>query len=359
MDFLVAEPGVTALVDGQYGSTGKGVIAAYIANFYGRHFNLVTSNAGPNSGHTSHFGDEEVVLKQLPTLAVQTLKRWGYMPTIYLNGGAVVNHALLTGEVYTHLGVARRGQVVVHPCAAEITEALRLQDGENVKNVASTGQGVGPAIIAKLGRRPEAVIGNPVNDKRNAAYILGTLTHALNDTTQRVFMEVSQGFSLGINQSRFYPNTTTRECTVGQALADAGISPRRLHKVIMSLRTFPIRVGNTENTSGGCYSDQVELDWKQIGQQPEYTTVTKRQRRVFSFSRNQFIDALTVNTPDVLFINFMNYLKPEDRTEWMVANILEPYVRVMGRFPDAVLAGMGPFISDVKNVNLQTGAIQK
>jgi len=56
-------------------------------------------------------------------------------------------------------------------------------------------------------------------------------------------MEVSQGFSLGIN-SEFYPKVTSRECTVMQGLADARIAPSKLAKTYMAIRTYPIRVGD-------------------------------------------------------------------------------------------------------------------
>lgn len=356
LSFLIKYPGAVGLVDGQYGSTGKGVVASAIAQDVGMHFGIVTSNAGPNSGHTSFWRDHQIVLKQLPTLAVQTVYRHGVMPLTYLNAGAVIDREILEREVRNFLGRDFHSRVMVHPVASEINEGCKNQDAANVDNIASTGQGVGPALQFKLGRHMDAVIGSP-HKPPSPWFSLGNLMHRVNDISERVFVEVSQGFSLGLNQSRFYPCTTTRECTIGQALSDAGIAPSRLRHTIMALRTYPIRVGNTSGSSGGNYPDQQEIQWQDIGIEPEFTTVTGRQRRVFTWSNMQYIDALVANTPSVIFLNFINYLPVTERRDFIVKCILEPYLRVLNMRPLAVLVGNGPLETDVHSVNIETGEI--
>lgn len=352
VSFLVDKPGITALVDGQFGSTGKGVIASYLAEHLGTHYSMVTSNAGPNSGHTSYNKDgSEVILKQLPTFAVQAASRHGYLPTIYLNGGAVIDRALLNGEIRKYLPLNGPGETYVHPAAAEVSADSKKSDEENIRAIASTGQGVGPAIIGKLMRNLENVIHKPKRGCQNVVlndlFNVANLNMATNDRHSRIFMEVSQGFSLGPNQG-FYPQVTSRECTVAQALADAGAAPQRLNNVVMAVRTYPIRVGSTENSSGGCYPDQTEIQWSDIGVEAELTTVTKRPRRLFTWSNQQFRAAVAANRPDVLFINFMNYLPPETHEEFLYNMVYAPYSQVMGRNPKLVLLGEGPRACDVK-----------
>jgi adenylosuccinate synthase len=134
--------------------------------------------------------------------------------------------------------------------------------------------------------------------------------HRIKPERNAYFMEVSQGFSLGIN-SQFYPKVTSRECTVMQGLADARIPPRHLAVTYMAIRTMPIRVGNVDgHSSGNWYSDQQELTWDQVGATPELTTVTKRVRRIASFSMEQFIEACYANDPDYVFVSHMDYLDP-------------------------------------------------
>lgn len=321
--------GVYALVDGQYGSTGKGVAAGLLAEHFKDRVEVVTSNAGPNSGHTSYVGDRKVVLKQLPTYAVVChLLETTFSPLVYLNGGAVINHEILKREM-DEFPV----NVVLHPAAARIDADCLFEDQGNVAYMASTGQGIGPALVRKLQRRPEAVVG-------------GT-GHSIELHKRIVFMEVSQGFSLGIN-SGFYPHVTTRECTVAQGLADAGLSPFDLREVLMCVRTFPIRVGNTEGSSGPHYPDQREVTWEELGQQPEYTTVTKRVRRVFTWSDQQFRLALRANRPSAIFLNFVNYLNREEIPAFIEKRILQPYKYEMGKTLPTLLLGHGPKSTDVE-----------
>ena len=130
--------------------------------------------------------------------------------------------------------------------------------------------------------------------------------------SDKILIEGAQGYSLGINAG-FYPYCTSRDCTPARFLADCGVPHGFLAKVIGTLRVHPIRVGSTtDGYSGDVYPDQEELSWDDIGDsgvEPELTTVTKRKRRVFSFSMLQFHEAVLACQPDELFLNFMNYDK--------------------------------------------------
>lgn len=329
--------GVHALVDGQFGSTGKGVIAAAFAEaFHGAvHWNI--TNAAPNSGHTFYTekDDMKVVLKQLPTFAIAeryVQKNHYDEARILLTNGAVINQEILDKEIAEH-GLQNH-RVRVAPNAARISEMDINTDAAHVAGVASTGQGVGPAIIFKMQRVPWG------------GFRYGFTP--INYRTEIIFMEVSQGFSLGIN-SGFYPYVTSRECTVSQALADAGLPPQAHRKTVMAVRTYPIRVGNSPEGgwSGPCYEDQEEITWQQLDQPPEMTTVTGRVRRVFTWSATQYRHSLLANHPDVIFVNFCNYLRPGTVDEWVYENVYAPYRHILGRSPDAIIMGYGPRTSDL------------
>jgi len=121
-------------------------------------------------------------------------------------------------------------------------------------------------------------------------------------------VEIPQGYGLSLN-GRFYPHCTSRDCSVMQGLSDAGIHPHLLGKTLLVLRTFPIRVGNIgEHSSGGCYSDQHETTWADLGLTPEITTVTKRVRRVFTWSQSQVSEAMSANRPDAIFLSHADYV---------------------------------------------------
>ncbi len=332
---FLQDPGFYVLVDGQYGSTGKGLAAGLLAEMFHHKVHGVVSNAGPNSGHTNYYNGEQIVLKQLPSFGV-TAHKCGSKPTIYLDAGAVIEQDTLMSEIHDH-GVS--GHVYVHPHASYVSPEAKKADASNVGAIGSTGKGTGPAQINKMMRRSDGVVGA-------SALELGAHVEVMPyDHSKTYFVEVSQGFSLGIN-SGFYPYTTSRECTVMQALSDASVHPMFYRDSIMVVRTFPIRVAGN---SGPCYYDQIETSWDQLGVTPEITTVTKKVRRVFTWSSLQFMEALIANRPNVVLLNFVNYLVNLniDVDKFVRENVIEPYVAVMGHMPKALLLGYGPNSEDV------------
>lgn len=337
---LFHQYGAHVLVDGSFGSTGKGVLAAWLAaqQVWDERISGVISNAGPNSGHTFYHGDEKHVLKQLPTFAVAS-HLLGYTIPIYLSAGAVIDPVILNAEIKRYPGIP----VMVHPNAAVITDADRHSEADpagTISAVAGTRSGTGMALARKIMRDPSAIA-------RNDVRIEGATIEALDLQwwKQSYFVEVSQGFSLGINQP-FYPKVTSRECTVSQALADAGLPPAACTRTYMSCRTFPIRVGNVDgHSSGDWYPDQEETSWEALGVEAERTTVTNRVRRVATFSDEQFRAACRANNPDVVFMNFMNYLPPEGQSD-----LRKGIGRIRDDLPKwfQLVEGYGPKSEDVK-----------
>lgn len=333
------EKGAYVLVDGQYGSTGKGALAALISATVGDRLTVVTTNAGPNSGHTGYYRQDEsseplpIITRQIPVAGVMC----DHPVLVYLNGGAIIDPKVLKEET-DKFGPL---DLWVHPNAA-IIDPEYMDDVPSLRSIASTGKGVGQALARKVLREP-----NVAKFRRELLNDICNIKEYEWDWCRDVvFVETAQGFSLGINSS-FYPFTTSRECTVQQAITDARIPHNKVRKVIMSLRTYPIRVGDTaDGTSGGCYSDQEEVSWSQLGVDPELTTVTKRVRRIFTWSRQQFCDALRINQPNALFLNFCQYVQ-DDAWSDFVAMVHNDYHKIMGGPPDFILYGWGPRPEDV------------
>jgi len=342
---LFSDHGIHCIVDGQFGSTGKGALAAFLAqqaldgfdNDWGGCF----SNAGPNSGHTFYYGDEKHVLKQLPSFAVYTALA-GHPIPVFLTGGAIIDPAILCAEAEKYPEI----DILVHPNAAVIgQEDKAAEHSGSIAAVAGTRSGTGAVLARKVMRDPAAVFSahwKNTHFPRNVHLDSYYNQIRMRDVYERpYFMEVSQGFSLGLN-SRFYPKVTSRECTAAQGLADAGIAPQSLQRVYLALRTYPIRVGNVDGfSSGDCYGDQYETTWEAISQQPELTTVTQRVRRVFSFSEQQAQEAILANQPDFVFVNFLNYLN-----DWEQDQLLDK-VAELGNHEFEILRGYGPKVEDI------------
>lgn len=338
---LFRSNGVHCVVDGQYGSTGKGALAAYLAEqaFQDKHyFSGSIYSGGPNSGHTCYFEDTKIVLKQLPTFAVYSSMRGVIMP-VYLSAGAVIDRDILKKEADMY----PRIPIFVHPNAVIVTdEDRKAEETGSIAAVAGTRSGTGEALARKIRREPNALAGASLG---LLAHNISVQNHRLKPEQNCYFMEVAQGFSLGIN-SHFYPKVTSRECTVMQGLSDARIAPRHLSMTYMAIRTYPIRVGNIdEYTSGNWYTDQFEIDWDELGVEPELTTVTKRIRRVATFSMNQFYDACYANDPNVVFISHMDYLNRENQRNFM-EDLNSARINMGKNF--RFIGSFGPKVTDVR-----------
>ena len=325
------------IVDGQFGSTGKGLIAASLALKPENECQIATTNASANAGHTSIIGSRKFITFHLPTFAVVQ------QCVAYLNAGAIINPKLLFKEM-EEVGFPRN-LLRIHPRAAVITDedvAAEASSDSAQTKLASTRKGVGTALANKILRRSKLAGETP----ELAEFIEVIDLHTCLNWGDRIVVEIPQGFSLGINSGFSYPYCTSRDVTVMQGLADACIHPVYLGQTMMSLRTYPIRVGNIIEggvqlgTSGPCYPDQEEITFESIGQPEELTTVTKRIRRIFSFSTTQYRDACEVNRPDLVFLNFCNYLKDRDQLSDMVCDMTLAHMA-------PTHFGFGPAVEDV------------
>jgi adenylosuccinate synthase len=282
-------------------------------------------------------GDEKIVLKQLPTFAVY-LYLHGITIPVYLSAGAVINTDILKQEANRYPNLP----IFVHPNAAIISNAdIESESHGTIAEVAGTRSGTGAALARKILRDQSAIAGNAMPFIAANVVIQG---HRVKPEKAPYFMEVSQGFSLGIN-SQFYPKVTSRECTVMQGLADARIAPTMLSKTYMAIRTYPIRVGNVEgHSSGNWYPDQRETTWEELDVKPELTTVTQRIRRVATFSMEQFYEACYANDPNIVFISHMDYLR--DAEHDLMVESLQIAQENMGK-NFSFLYGYGPKTGDI------------
>ena len=310
----------SVLIDGQFGSTGKGLAAAYIFEVIKDQYDwekvVCITNAAPNAGHTTITAEgRKFVTFHMPTMGVLSPNS-----PIFLNAGAIIDIEMLKKEV-EDLGV-NPNRVFIHQNAAVITPEdaeYEKQRSSSQTKIASTQKGVGRALARKVGRDGR-VVRDFASDLVNSGFNIST--NDANHYLMRGFaamVETPQGMGLSLNNG-FYPHCTSREVSVSQSLSDAGLHPSTLAHTLATFRTFPIRVGHIYDedgqiigNSGPVYPDQIELSWDYFrGVEPERTTVTKRVRRIFSFSEQQYAEALIRLRPTYVHIGFCDYFNDED-----------------------------------------------
>ena len=341
---------VSTVVGGQFGSEAKGSAVAWLTSQLiesGRMFDIVTAGNGSQSGHTSIHAGKKRVLFHLPT-ASAIANEYGVYPTVYLNAGAVINPVVLEQELKDN---PLPDGLFIHPEAAVITDECLEEEGKSdssTTKIASTRKGVGAALARKILRKGKVA--------REDAFLKQFIRKLdLNGSMlngRSVLVEIPQGVSLSLNQSGFYPYTTSRDCTPSAALSDAGIHPSFFGQSMVVMRTYPIRVGAIKEggvelgQSGGCYADQYETSWEELGVEAEITTVTKRVRRVFTWSNKQLLETFSICRPDVLVLTFCNYLKAQHQLDEIKDAVLN-VSKVLRMPPPKIYYEWGPTTDDI------------
>jgi adenylosuccinate synthase len=312
------------IIDMQYGSTGKGLLAGYLAEKYQP--DVVVTAWGPNAGHTYiNSNGRKFVHRMLANGIVSPALR-----AVLIGPGSVIDLDCLQREILDCKDLMKGKVVVIHPHAVIVGQKHRETEARNVK-IGSTMKGTGAAVIQRIERDPDNSvvacdnIPNEFFDKLHFNGIECICSDSLYQTIVKraklIQIEGAQGFSLSMYHG-FYPYTTSRDVTPAQVMADCALPIGLKPLVYGTLRTFPIRVANRYDedgkqlgTSGPFYRDQKELEWSDIGLEPELTTVTKLPRRIFSFSRDQLRHAMHYCAPDKVFLNFANYLTDHETLE--------------------------------------------
>lgn len=311
------------VTDGQFGSTGKGLVSSYLTMEYEPE--ILSSTNMSNAGHTAVFTNgDKFISKILPTGAV--LKKWcGDSHTIFIGPTAGFTIEQLQKEM-DECQISH-GNLIIHPRAGVITNKHKEMEagGGGTKHLASTMQGCGAMIAEKVMRGQDVALARdyPALDQYIERHNWSANIMDRLNAGQTMLHDGSQGFSLDINHGHSYPFCTSRQTTATQYIADMGLPADVMGDIYLVIRPYPIRVGNvvedgnTVGYSGDWYDDQEELTWKQVAEScgapesiadGERTTVTGRIRRVATFSEKQLKQAILVNGCDHIVLNFANYV---------------------------------------------------
>lgn len=333
---------VTAVVGGQYGSEGKGVVVAELADYN----DVFIRTGGPNAGHSIIHHGKKWAMQMLPC---------GWInqdATLILGPGAVVSIDILNAEVAAiekvhginvsnRLYIDSRATILLHDHAVEEGHT----DGRIHQRIGSTGEGVGAARRAKLMRGQEMCklardMGSEIN-----GIVADTVTLLRHMSPRRVLLEGTQGYGLSLHLGQ-WPYVTSHMCTAPQLAADAGLPG--VDTCWMVVRTFPIRVAGN---SGPLHNETTwEAVSKHCGREViEKTTVTKKIRRVGLWDSRMVQEAAYVNGAHFISLNFADYLHKDMQyvTEWeSVPEQVKDHLLEVDQLTQADLAFVGTGFSE-------------
>jgi adenylosuccinate synthase len=302
-----------AVIGGQWGDEGKGKIIDYLAE---RVDAVVRYAGGNNAGHT--------VVNEKGTFQLHLVPSGVCWPGVYgiIGNGVVVSPDVLLDELNQ---LAQRGVETVHLYVSERAHVIMpyhvLLDGleEEARGagaIGTTGRGVGPAYLDKVGRAgirvgdlldEEALIPrleqtlqfknalitkiyghDPLSRDELLAqcldwgeklrpYVRATedIVRDLLDQNKSVLLEGAQGTMLDIDHGS-YPYVTSSSPTIGGACTGLGINPQAIAGVLGVFKAYSTRVGSGPMPSE--LHDDVGEEIRLKAQ--EFGTTTGRARRI-------------------------------------------------------------------------------
>jgi len=351
-DYLFKPGKLTFVMDGQFGSSGKGKISSYIGE-NADDWTFACNAFSAQAGHWVRLDDgREYFYQHLNSVAYLTDK----YEKLYIGAGSVIELPALLREIEVNkvppekLGIDPKAMILDESIDAGFErgvigfDGIPLMDGRKHRGTASRGStchGCGSALARKVLRRSSVLTAD------RCLYLADYICDVPTEIIRRLkrgesgLLEIAQGFPLSLN-GRFFPFTTSRNVTTSQALSDMFIPPKYAGTVVINLRTLPIRINSKkyisedgrhltweevqngvphtvfEGNSGPWYPDQKELTWEEVTKNSgspdpivEMTSVTKLPRRIATFSRENVEEAIRFNDAGkgvVLSLNFANYI---------------------------------------------------
>jgi adenylosuccinate synthase len=339
----------TCVVGLQWGDEAKGKIVDRLG---GEHDVVVRYNGGANAGHTVVRDGKTFKLSLLPTGVLEPRLR------SVIGNGVVVFPPRFREEVeqLRAAGVDVRDNLIVSDHAHVIfpyhLEEERLSEhGAGGPAIGTTGRGIGPCYMDKVGRlcgirigdllhgpalreklkfvvpRKNAILQALADGETHRQFSADELTDEylahgdylrpfVTDTTHllhravrdgnRILFEAAQGSLLDVDFGT-YPFVTSSNSTPAGVWSGSGVSARRLDRVVGVIKAYTTRVGRgpfpTELNDG---PDGVGERIRRIGR--EYGTVTGRPRRVGWFDAVAVRYAAALGSVDELALMLLDVL---------------------------------------------------
>lgn len=279
---------IQLVIGGQYGSEGKGGVVSWLAQNF--NYDLIIRTGAPNAGHGFLKPDgEKIIMRQLPCT-------WPFQDVpIYLPSGCVIDEKVLKNETKMLKDFGYKSPITISPFASVIEkDAITIE--KQIKT-GTTRKGIGATRAKKCLRSAKLF-----PSKSDITLDI------LNDPKSKILIESTQGFGLSLNY-KHYPYCTSTDIMPYQILQDAD-TPFGVHdiEVWMVIRTFPIRIAGN---SGYLFN---ETSWENLQQKygnhipVEYTSVTKKVRRVGEFDVSLVKDAIQRCNPSKIVLTFVDYL---------------------------------------------------
>ena len=339
---------VTVVVGGQWGDEGKGRIVDLLAE---KAQIVARYSAGNNAGHT--------IINELGEFALHLVPAGIFYPdkVCVIGNGVVIDPPVLLEEIAAleKRGVSVKGRLFIsdrahvlmpwHRLIDELDEKLRGQGA-----IGTTGRGVGPAFIDKVGRagvrvadlvEPESLLEalcflvpykNQLLEKlyetqplsveqvhaeycdygaRLAPFVADTarLVQDAVAAGQAVLLEGAQGSLLDLDAGTYgYVTSSVPSSLAAGAAIGIGIGPTQIDEVLGVYKAYNTRVGNGPMPTE--LHDETATLLREGGPRPEYGATTGRPRRCGWFDAVAAAYSARINGLTVAALTRLDVLDP-------------------------------------------------
>ena len=293
--------GAIIVVDAFWGDSGKGKVAAYLAQKHRATYS-VRAGTGTNAGHSIFFADgSEIRTHQLPC---------GFLhPDTQLRVGSGV--AVDTEQFFAELEQLdprhslRQRTRVDYRCPLILPEYRDREAADTFlrDQVGTTASGTGVARAEFALRRAQQARNSTALAEHTA-----DVARELNEACLRgetIVIEGSQGTHLSLALSDDYPHCTSDNCTTAAFADDVGLNWRHIEEVVLVVKALPSRVGT------GPLPLQLEIAEEDERGIAEYGVTTgRRRRKAAGISWPHLQEAIMLNGPTQIALTFCDHLDP-------------------------------------------------
>lgn len=324
----------TVVAGGFWGDEGKGKIISYLA--LKDKADVCVRTGSVNAAHTVHFEGRRYALHMVPSAFVHDKCR------LLIGPGANVYPPLLLEEVKQtgvegRIGVDRQASII------EQHHAAIDKSDSHLKNLGTTGWGVGPAVQERANR--SAKLAKDVPELKDFLADVAEEVNTAIDANKTAILEGTQGLMLSLYHGS-YPYVTSRDTSAAAICSEAGVGPSRVDTVLVVLKAFITRVGAGDLPGELSKEEAVRRRWF------ETAAGTGRERRSAPFNFDLARKVTKIHGATETAITKLDILYPSCKNATSYDQLPQDAKNLLARVEEATgvpvaIVGTGPGALDI------------